>query len=494
MKKFTIFLLTFLLFVGFINVNAQNRSGDGGPMRGTPGGGIVTSVNSALYCKNGPVPIPSPVRVTFTVLTLEGNPNPTVPELTNRVIHYRYDGPGNPWQTDTIRDGDPGDVQFGVFFKDLNLLAATDSVEIWASYEYPAGTTYSSDEIFTIYILQTPPVAIVPHDFFLMCEGTNATLLASSEEIPALSNLNPKLTATWKYTHDGVIDTQITNPYTLGDEVPYTFQDAGLGLHKFKFSLTVRDVLDNPSPTCDAADSVEFTVVPQPEVLLTTQYPAICSTIPTFELYTYVSFDPPHGGCAYQRVFTLWNDEGEQVGDIITDTITPGVIYNDPVFTINTSSLHACDNVFSIMLELENLDSCDGKELNHFPLCYNFDEITVTKFEPIQADAGEDAGMCGNGKIELNATLPDNVEDCDDIRGTWRIDAYAGNPYGVVLTDEHNPNMEVTFSGVNDIHPYRFIWKLENGSCEDEDTVLIVVMEKPDIKITSTGLTMGVVG
>jgi len=366
MKKFTIFLLTFLLFVGFINVFAQKTSDQGGVTandqgsgtRGTPNS-ILPLLDQALYCSGGTSALPSTVLANFAVVTLEGIVDPFVPPLTNRQIHYRTDG--SAW-TSVAPSGTSGNA---IFWYDVPL--AGSHIEVYGTFEYDFGDgnglTKVESDIVNIYILDAPPVVIIPDLLGFMCAGGSIGLEAQVEWGSIQGNAR-EISYAWT-NNLGATGTTGTHtaPTPFPSSFPHTFSGLGVGNHVFEFSADIKDIYNNPAPTCGVTETVDFTVIPDPTVELEEDFAEICADGSVI-ITASSDFTHPDG---FSAEFTISIDGIPYDSDTQT-----GTSIADVSFTVAASALEIGANTITVDLIINNTitttlpnaevvtSSCDG--------------------------------------------------------------------------------------------------------------------------------------
>ena len=261
MKKFTIFLLTLLLFVGLINVNAQSKA--------------VSFVNVTsefgLYCAPQ-----SLVTVNFQVAGGDGAANP----ISDPKIFMSY-------TTSDTTDHSPGvwtefipadpEFQFAPGYLSFWYLGPLDTTAWFyaTAIQTPAGSSGNPlrSVVYQIIVQPRPEIEyFLPHP---VCEGANVTVSATVHW-DSWNTLNP-LDATdtlgfTSYVWSSPLPRSINGTYFMehggGDTLdfkpnaPPAYLSAGN--HDLIFEFIVADKYHRVSPGCHVFDTLDFEVHENP--------------------------------------------------------------------------------------------------------------------------------------------------------------------------------------------------------------------------------------
>jgi len=460
MKKITLFLLTFLLFVGLINVFAQEKpDGNGGPSRGTPNS-IYPSGVGAIYCKNGVSTPPVTQRVSF-LITADGDgliPDGTV---LNRMIYFQIDGA--TWETVDENDSRFMEVMLGNFYIDLPMYGTVvDSLFVAASFTY-GGTTFYSDTI-RYYLLGAPPIVLIPSSINgMICEMGSITIGALSdwESIQGYLghyNFDPKLWYKWMYQGDSVSGGE----YVLGSTVTNTFNDLELGSNEIEFELFVRDFYNTPVPTCNVSETINFTVYTPttPYIEGGGEYCEGTETMVQIGVY----FQNP-GLDTVQLKFELFQND-----EVIKTMFSPFFSTNSFAFdSTNTFTLPAGTYEFYTKLTVINKSGIPSNCIAES------ESVTVEIYElPSVANAGPDQSQCNNGTFQLAATEPEVGT------GVWVVIS----PYAGLNFDPSNNAHDAILTGVQPGTTISLVWRITNGNCPPSlDTVEVTNRLNPTITL-----------
>jgi len=272
MKKFTIFLLTFLLFVGFINVNAQRNAQNPNDSGGTRATDVINStISAALICASG-----TNVEVGFTV---ESGYNPlnnpkiyytTDPTLAAAVDQFDIYDTGTNVGTNPLTDWVEYDPVGSSTTTPSNAMFWMEFSQMTTTYYFGIVTQSSTDwpvlftDVVTIPIVPAPTAAIDPFNA-VVCDGGDATLTASATW-DALNNAFPGGIPEFTYTYEWTIGGAVaeTGSYTLGTDVSYTFTGLSQGTHNIGFSIVAIGTDQQPLQGCGDSDTKTITILPKP--------------------------------------------------------------------------------------------------------------------------------------------------------------------------------------------------------------------------------------
>ena len=535
MKKFTIFLLTFLLFVGFNYAKAQTRAATH----------IKPAYGAGVYCAPDDGN-PNKVEVDFQVVTLvEKIINPMILMCPNDSLLayavdgelFYVDGDGNevpyfPYEKwDTIR---PGDGEFHGNLSNIQFYYEGNISETTWFTAFATEVLSSGDEVLLqskqpqhvkITIIDKPEIALLDRPFGVLCEGGEVFLEATVTKWENPDDETIEIRYSWM--HNEVWNNPFIS-FNPPDEPPVntTFDDLEAGINTFGFGVKVWAYVPHPEtgePTpieaesCFVTETFEFKVYPQPTIDLRETPDSFCQTEEDITLY-YKSDDTYDCDVEVTWESYLWifDDEGEHIeiplgskGPFVLEAPTPPShghghhghghhghghhpSHPDNVFkTTVTPETFAPDATFMpageyeihTTIEVKNLDEwCEYPDTTNITetMCLTEHIFTLIIDSLIVANAGSDAIVCAEREIIMNGNDP----DYDGAVGTWTLIDDGG--YDVTIDDVNDPNTLVTFEGVDDTFEFEFVWTIVNGACETTDTVVVTVRELPYIFFETT--------
>ena len=500
MKKFTIFLLTFLLFVGFINVNAQSSADNigGSTLLGSSadniGGSTQRSADkiggstlSGLYCGEPG----AAVTIEFNVLDTVNTPGQIEPSIRDQKIFWStteltdyYDA---GWTLFTPGAGSitPNGLTFWLTIDPFNLTHYYYAEAVVTRIDGGIDTLKSA--IMPIYVIPSAKIQFDPDPLIgIMCEGGDLDLDATVVW-PHPDAQNAHISYRWFHngTSLGPPPPPPFNPITIGETVSHNFEDLNAGAHSFGFYLTVFDQYGNPAIGCDVDSTLNITVYEQPTVWAAMDNDnMVCDSAATFDITVGGEFAEQE--CDYQLVIEIYLDDALLAST--TEIIPSGEEIDEDgyILSVATSALELCANDLEVRLTINNLEYCNDELVTLTAGCSATDEISVVLYQFIQADAGEDTGICGDGTITMDANDPSGDEElCNDGYGFWSIVDEGNYDFTIEIDNEYDPNTTVDFAGIEGIHVVEFVWTVWNGACISTDTVKVVVTEKPVINMSS---------
>jgi len=462
MKKFTIFLLTFLLFVGFINVYAQ-KPGEGGTAKTAHG--ITANYLSALYCSD-----PGTVGVYFQVSDGAADP------LSDPMILMTFDKdlPFSDW--DTLKHGD---TYFHHSFDNVQFSyqgPLTQTTYFIASVHQNSAPPYDvlTSELTTIEVREKPQLELTKL-IGILCEDATVNLVGTVMNWDEF-NAPPTPIIDYAWSHDA---TQFGTSLMETATVDTIFDELAAGVHHFELALIIYDSDGKKAIGCDTTAWIDFKVYEQPT--LGVEYSgAVCETDEDLEIYVYGGFEP--ADCNYQIVWTVYNNGVEISEASKTDTVWIGTTIGQDILLVPVSALDICENTLSVRLQINNLEYCDTDETELVNVgitgcSVDYEEMSVTKYQVLTADAGSDTGLCGDGELMLEATIPEELNDCDDTQVYWSVVGFPNATVDVLGENELTPTIAIT--DIYGIEVVQIELYLTNGTCESLDTVSIVAIEPP---------------
>ena len=489
MKKFTIFLLTFLLFVGFMNSYVSSY----GQSRATQT--ITATTTAGLFCG---APSDGEVGGTFSLIPFQGTGNDPV---SNRVVYWTVnpalldftdpDDPtpidptgtgwnvGNPAQIQPI----PGAFYFGLLGTEVAMNITPGSAVNF--YFFSVVTVQQSAGVFAnlvsnvvwVEVTNLPTITIEPL-IGTMCGPRNQDIKATLDWVGAPDSIG------YQWTHTPYVGTPSSTSGILHNP---TFPELltknlalNTGVHQVNIDITIYDQYGNPSPTCAVSDLVEFRVEKEPTVTITTSLStdSICDSQGDFTLTATCNFDLV--SCEYNRVLTL--AYGDTVITNTTQIAAAGSI-GSFTFPVEISRLTVCSNPLTVTLAINNLKYCGADSVTVVANCPATADTTIYVFQEITAVAGDNKGTCSDEpSIDMTANDPSgDATQCTDGTGTWSIK----NDHGFTgYTMPTAYNSTVNFTGISGIYPLEFYWTVTNGPCQSVDSVVLVVVEQPNIDIS----------
>ncbi|MDR2972392.1 MAG: PKD domain-containing protein [Bacteroidales bacterium] len=470
MKKFTIFLLTFLLFVGFINVNAQTRAGIG----------VTSAVQSGLRCSaTGTVTIP----VAFTVTLDDGH----YTDLTEPEIHVSTDN-GSTWYVIDEHSTDPV-MSFIANFFSVNL-PITGSMLIYGTIKEDGVLLSSLGSDGTIppielHVLSFPEVSIDPTTLTdLVCTGGSVTLSgAASWDIPEADGIT--INYTWSdgtntYPGNYASNYDHTAPLVWKEQ---EFTNLTLGTNTFTFAISVIDLNGKPSVlnSCDANTYISFEVLAPPTVEdLEADIERVCEdgfvTISATPDFTYDG--------DYELVTTLYVN-GDPVDENIQDldatkAIIPVEFIVDIEALVTAGTADYGANTFKVVTKVNAVPAnVYGDDFT----CEGEDEITITVLKkPVAVIAGPDTlKQCDALPTAGNTfTLTGNAPNTGEGEtGLWSVDK------GSLTTTVGNVTTVTVAPGDTAF----VVWTISKEPCDPaRDTVMIVVFENPTLTVEPVDL------
>ena len=467
MKKITIFLLTFLLFVGLINVNAQGNPGkQGGLTRETVG--IEATVASALYCSG------SSEQITVMFQPITANP----PGVTTPISHHLiwvdlHDG--NPPTSDIPSIIMPG-LNNNYFTYTMNI---TGAITIWATADNWEGNPMISAPL-DIAVNEHPELTLDPASFIgITCADDITALIdaASIEWAIDYGFIQPQITSWWEL-NSAIHGSATTESFATEPVNPFSTADFGnlpADTYTIDFYITVKDKYGSPATGCDASVSmdVDFVVLDPPTVELTTEETTICE-VDVITLTATIDF-PDDNGYPYS-VTTVLLANGTQIDDHSQDiaaggTIAPVVFVVDIAELIDAGTMeYGINNAFSVEVKISNL----ATNVNVFDLTCIADYILDVEVvqEPTEADAGTDMIQCDDDTFTMAANTPTVGT------GSWSVDSGTAT-----ITDDEDPATTVTVpAGSSAV----LLWTIENEPCEPSIAAITIVnIEQPEVVLTA---------
>ncbi|MDR0206821.1 MAG: hypothetical protein LBI45_06155, partial [Bacteroidales bacterium] len=443
MKKFTIFLLTFLLFVGFNQLNAQEYGDDGGPQRAADL--ISPMFQSGLRCTNDASIV---LRAVFTVTASTGSYN----LLSSPLIYLSDDG--ITFDPPIIPDFATPDNAY--FYSDITVMKGQTKYLYATIVEFMGGTSYVTltSIVATLTVVDPPTVTISPDPLVgVMCEGGSVELngkVAWTISEAEFTNI------TYSWLLDGAVKetgmySNYNNPpppHPIGDIKTYNFEDLAVGQREFTFGVVVTDSLGRYSVgrSCDVDTTISIIVVNQPEVTLEQPplTPPICENADELTLiatndapFTQV-LDDFNGVGIFDAVYSLYIDDSTTPFEEHTFSVLAGNAIPQYTFTVPVKGfLEPCEHTFKVTLAIINTDIsanldafCLGEgELEiiiwQLPLItLNKDTVEVCSGEPIAIIATASNEECGSDEFwhpfnwipltiggELGTVTPNPVPD-----------------------------------------------------------------------------------
>jgi len=479
MKKITIFLLTFLFFVGFINVFAQNNNSDeGGDGPSKVATSIMPMFQEGIRCSS----TGSLTNQNFTFQAY--SPTWTFINITNPMIHYSEDG-GVTWNHVPPTYGTPDNVSFGYTF-----LTMSGTVLIYAE-ALENGSLITSWPPAPIYVVEPPKVTLIPSAPLagIMCKDGDMTFNVEVEwDVPEADGAH----LFWRWTHNspasvssGVYD--IEAPFGAGENIfndTQIFYGLTTGAHSFDYYISVEDKNGYPSagspPSCDEHFAFELEVVDPPVATISTETDEVCEGE---DVDVLVESDFTNDDWDYTVIYGLYLN-----GDL-WDTYSFDVDAGDPIadytFTIPGGAFRKGEN--GDCLERNRIELKMGV-INRDPAanvndetCFTFSEdllINVfNKPEEVEILSVDANPRCdGEGPFELETAVP----SCGT--GTWSVVSGSWStfdPSDVTILQSGNTALIDFPAGLT----VKMAWTVTNGACDSTVYIDLIKSVTPTVDL-----------
>jgi len=490
MKKFTIFLLTFLLFVGFINVNAQNQRNESnsGPMR-TATHIEVNSV-SALYCKPEPV---GNVQVFFQVTGGSADPlsNPKVyvSDTSDAIFPDEWDEVPSTYVFASypyVQFSFNGPIDTTTYF-----MATIEQTTGMPGYPNYHRDTLKTLEPYRVDVIPEPPLLFFdPEELIgIICEGADVTVEAWAEwELAPDEALFQYFASIWHDDGSGsgfvFVDLEY-GPTALGKENAIPIQNPNLtaGDHRYLFDFFVMDKNGQVALGCNVVDTMEFTVVEPPVVEIGT-LEVVCEDETDIRIDVYSDFVNTEWD--YTVKYELFINE-TSAGTILIDIDHTAPDPIDTVFKINASSLDKgtngecyADNNVKVTIAILNTNPNTNVDES---TCIGEDEAIIRVYnrpDPAQI-LTTDLIHCDDPNFVLEAEEP----VCGV--GVWTI--LTEFPPTAPFAEIDEPSNHITDFTLMAGYAAELKWEVTNDYCtvldEDRDTITLYNYMLPTVDLGS---------
>jgi len=488
MKKFTIFLLTFLLFVGIMNVNAQSRTTST----------LTSTVSAGLLCA------PADVQVTF-------HPGNFYDPLSNARIYYTTD-PNDLDLYYNIVPWDPTDpAVVSSSWQVIEIPAGTmiDSIGAFPSYSSFFYTNQKQDvttyffatieqdshdvpllvsPVHTVPVIDPPTITFDPFNAFVCAADgditNSATISASAtwpinfSELFAEMGIDPTFTYSYEWYIDGATTPTCSDDYTLGTTVNCKFNNLTLGTHQIMFNVTVHDgTYEDPATGqtlplavygCigGASQTITLTVLPQPTLTFAPTSilsnvganGRVCENTNTIRMQANASWHSPSPFRSRERI--EYYIDGNLVATYAPNSTWMAQNVSDQdTRSFNVSALALGEHTIKAILYILNNDGTPS-------YCETEVEYVITIVNiPVIADAGPNQSNCDDGAFTLAANDPTGAGGDQEGTGTWSI--VGTPPAGFTIgniSDINDPEAEVTGLPVGTSVTLR--WTITNPPCQ----------------------------
>jgi len=526
MKKFTIFLLTFLFLIGFINVNAQDYKGDDGPLRISTG--LQGMSMQQLFCSEEAFDDPSKWPTVIFNIQVDEN-EPSLGQLRNPTIYWTTDLSAG-WCTTPITATNPppyviqfgnswfgmgpGISQFHLQFNPLEILndptnqfpyfpplgdpsypiftTFTGSIWFYATIEFynttltpPVWQEHTCiDRPIKFDLVEPPTITFDPEALIgILCDGGNVDLDASIEWLVSDKDGNQvpfedfqQIEYQWIDFYNGVnniMETGTLKPNQLPAIIPSNASFHGLeaGYHVFKFITHITDIAHNLAYSCFDTLEIEFYVSEHPEVelivdlaLIDDKLYGVCEYEESIEI---VAVNP---GYAFGSDINIFNNA--------TSYQYYYTLYiNGEYFSHYESTIPAGDGINNVpfTINLSELDICDN-------------EITVTLEVFNTDDANVEAGCIGFDTIFIRVWPRPIITIAPKVQEVCSGEEYEVNGFatpqecGATAFDEFAWTVNATVSGgVVTMFPYPGI--MDNILYENSLTTLVTVIDSVEFMV-----------
>jgi hypothetical protein len=478
MKKMTLFLLTFLLLIGFINVNAQK-----------PGNGVTPRTAFQLAVSSGSDLLCANSDVTVSFLVGDDIDRPDLP-LTNPTVYVSYDydpitGDGN-WDAFPPTVASPDNISF--FYTAVNM---SQTMSFYATVEQ--GEALDPD-----YVFLTSPVLTVPfisQPVITLTSDFSQTICAGGEsgiELTAMVEWGDYgLTINYAWSSNLGFDPDPENPLTgvyspLGSETSYTFYNMEAGTHNLRFGITVPRTIG-----CNISESLPFTIYPEQQVTLSAgDYASVCEDVDNIVLTaSFTSNLPPNNN--YCVNFTLYDENdvalfnsGPQCGMSVVQLPSwlGGGIYQFSLsrsYTIPGSSLNLGTNVFRVEVEITHPSGLIN--------CIAVDEVEVVVNPlPVVTLDEEEYRVCLGEELKITATRTNTTApysfqwSSDNIDGSVQFQIV--NPNNPPLQSIFNVNTSVADTG------FIVVTVKDGNGCIGVDSAEVMIHALPVVSFDIYGM------